>query len=75
MSAPESMPHVLPAWMYPLLIALALYGLWRVERRIWPWTTCMSCKGSGRWREPGVRAWRDCGVCGGSGRRRRGRLR
>lgn len=75
MSAPEAMPHVLPSWMYPLLIGLALYGLWRLERWIWPWTTCAGCKGKGRWKEPGVNAWRDCAVCGGSGRRRRGRLR
>ncbi len=75
MSAPETAHTVLPTWMYPVLIALALYGLWRLERWIWPRTTCLGCMGRGRWREPGVNAWRRCAVCGGSGERRRGRLR
>jgi hypothetical protein len=68
--------HVLPAWMYPVLIGLALYGLWRLERWWFNRAACLACKGRGRWWAPwGVKAWRDCGVCGGSGRRRRGRLR
>lgn len=39
--------------------------------RLWPFTACRRCEGSGRKRSPSGRNWRSCKKCKGSGSRLR----
>jgi hypothetical protein len=54
-----------------VVIALVVLVLWILSSLIWPYTSCASCKGVGKFRSPGGRHWRDCPTCRGKGKRRR----
>ncbi|MCO6010567.1 hypothetical protein NE236_36975 [Actinoallomurus purpureus] len=47
-----------------VLFALVLYG---AACAIWPFRSCRTCGGSGRFRSPSGRAWRYCRRCNGTG--------
>lgn len=57
--------------LYLLLALLLPSVVVVVSARIWPWTSCPACHGSGKDRSPTGRNWRDCRRCSGSGKRRR----
>jgi hypothetical protein len=69
---PEALPTSPTAggvYFVVLLLILAVYGL--IHARVWPWTGCWRCRGTGKLRAPGGRSWRDCPRCGSSGKRYR----
>lgn len=55
---------------FVLAVALLAVSL-VVSARVWPWTSCPQCSGSGKHRSPTGQNWRDCRRCSGSGKRRR----
>lgn len=55
-----------------VLVALLVLGfLYRVSLRIWPYTKCGRCKGTGRNAGSNSCRFGMCGACGGSGRKER----
>jgi DnaJ-class molecular chaperone len=54
-----------------ILIGIAALAVYVLFCRIFPYTPCRNCKGSGKSHSPSGKAFRNCGRCGGSGRRRR----
>lgn len=56
------------------VVFLALAGAsvaYYLACKIWPFTACGRCEGSGRRRSPSGRNWRSCKKCKGSGTRLR----
>jgi DnaJ-class molecular chaperone len=54
-----------------ILIGIAALAIYVVFCRVFPYTVCRNCKGSGKFRSPSGKAFRNCRRCGGAGRRRR----
>jgi hypothetical protein len=51
--------------------AVVLTGGYLLGCRIWPYTNCGRCHGSGESRSPGRKSFRNCPRCKGTGRRTR----
>jgi hypothetical protein len=54
-----------------LLIGIAALAIYVIFCRIYPFTACRNCDGSGKFHSPSGKAFRHCGRCGGTGRRKR----
>jgi len=59
-------------WIALGVLALTLFGWWRLSLSLWPYAPCWWCKRRrGQNRGSNRRRWGTCRRCGGSGKRRR----
>lgn len=55
-----------------IFAAIAItFVIYLLRCRVWPYTSCVSCKGSKKREDPAGGGFRFCPVCDGSGIRRR----
>ena len=61
----------MPVQLKLILIGVVALTVYVLFCRVFPYTACRNCKGSGKSYSPSGKAFRNCRRCGGSGRRRR----